>query len=536
MAEIKSPLSGGLRVARRTVSADSFRSAATPPPAQPDPVTTSLIQRNSLALNSVSEQLSALTQQVNSLNVAMQNVYGNVNQSTALERRQDIQEQDQQRRLAEQQLREGKESIIERKIQNALVYPVQKVAAKASFTLSRLMQFFTTLLGGWLLQQGIETIKALGDGNRQKLEEIKNSVIKNLGIIGGVYAGIRFGLTSVFNILTRVAARVTTAVAVGLFLRPVQALLDGVKGAANRIIPKIKNILPGFSRSGGGGNPPPAGGNPPPAGPARTVAEAEQRVSGKGLNRFGLTSILGAGGLGTLFDVAGGEDPARAAAGNFGAAGLSAMAGNFASKIPGPPWLKLLTGLGAGGFIFGQTIDPVKGFYDKATEIFGGGAFGSTGIDKNLLSQPVTNKVTDIAFNSNNLMGDGKQTSDVASQSENQDFSKPAQYGEINVAQLMGVEGINLQDAFSSSALKTPIADITPIKQEATMKAESVGPLPEPAPTIIPLPMGGTQVAAKQGASGQNTGPANNIPSIDPENPNNFYVVYAHSVYNVPMT
>lgn len=532
MAEIKSPLSGGLRVARRTVSADAFRSAAASPPAQPDPVTTSLIQRNSLALNSVSEQLSALTQQVNSLNVAMQNVYGNVSQSAALERRQTDQEQDQERRLAEQQLREGKESIIERKIQNALVYPVQKVAAKASFTLSRLMQFFTTLLGGWLLQQGIETIKALGDGNRQKLEEIKNSVIKNLGIIGGVYAGIRFGLTSVFNILTRVAARVTTAVAVGLFLRPVQALLDGVKGAANRIIPKIKNILPNFSNSGKG-TPPPA--TPPPAGPARTVAEAEQRVSGKGINRFGLTSILTGAALGTGLDIAGGEDPARAAAGNLGGATMAAGAANLFSRFaPGP--LKLPAALAAGFFSYGPATDLFKGFYDKSSEIFGGGAFGGPGIDKNLLSQPVTNKVTDIAFNSNNLMGDGKQTSDVASQSENQDFSKPAQYGEIDVAQLMGIEGINLKDAFSSSALKTPIADITPIKQEATMRAESVGPLPEPAPTIIPLPMGGTQVAAKQGASGQNTGPANNIPSIDPENPNNFYVVYAHSVYNVPMT
>ena len=532
MAEIKSPLSGGLRVARRTVSADAFRSAAASPPAQPDPVTTSLIQRNSLALNSVSEQLSALTQQVNSLNVAMQNVYGNVSQSAALERRQTAQEQDQERRLAEQQLREGKESIIERKIQNALVYPVQKVAAKASFTLSRLMQFFTTLLGGWLLQQGIETIKALGDGNRQKLEEIKNSVIKNLGIIGGVYAGIRFGLTSVFNILTRVAARVTTAVAVGLFLRPVQALLDGVKGAANRIIPKIKNILPNFSNSGKG-TPPPA--TPPPPGPARTVAEAEQRVSGKGINRFGLTSILTGAALGTGLDIAGGEDPARAAAGNLGGATMAAGAANLFSRFaPGP--LKLPAALAAGFFSYGPATDLFKGFYDKSSEIFGGGAFGGPGIDKNLLSQPVTNKVTDIAFNSNNLMGDGKQTSDVASQSENQDFSKPAQYGEIDVAQLMGIEGINLKDAFSSSALKTPIADITPIKQEATMRAESVGPLPEPAPTIVPLPMGGTQVAAKQGASGQNTGPANNIPSIDPENPNNFYVVYAHSVYNVPMT
>lgn len=105
------------------------------------------------------------------------------------------------------------------------------------------------------MQQGIETIKSLGDGNRKKLEEIKNSVIKNLGVIGGVYAGIRFGLTSVFNILTRVAARVTTAVAVGLFLKPVQALLDGVKGAANKIIPKIKGLLPGFAKPKGGGNP-----------------------------------------------------------------------------------------------------------------------------------------------------------------------------------------------------------------------------------------------------------------------------------------
>jgi hypothetical protein len=90
MAEIRSPLSGGLRVARRTVSADAFVSAAPPPspPAQPDPVTTTLIQRNSLALNTVSQQLSTLTQHVNSLNVAMQNVYGNITQSTALERRQ----------------------------------------------------------------------------------------------------------------------------------------------------------------------------------------------------------------------------------------------------------------------------------------------------------------------------------------------------------------------------------------------------------------------------------------------------------------
>jgi hypothetical protein len=540
MAEIKSPISGGLRVARRTVSADAFVSAAPPPPpaiSQPDPVTTSLIQRNSLALNTVSEQLSSLTQQVNSLNVAMQNVYGNVVQSSALERRKDSQEQEQERRLAEQQLREGKESIIERRIQNALVSPVQKVAAKASFTLSRVMQFFTTLLGGWLINQGIETIKALGDGNRQKLEEIRNSVLKNLGIIGGVYAGIRFGLTAVFNVLTRVAARVTTAVAVGLFLRPVQALLDGVKGAANKIIPKIKNILPGFSRPGSGGNPPPpSGGNPPPAGgkpqtPPKTTSEASKQVGQKGLNRFSPTSLLGplvAGGIGGTADVMQGEDPGKAFTSNIGGAFTSSAIASGIMRLPLPPLIKVPASLAAGFFSFGPVTDMYKNFYKKGEQMFGTDP-GATS------SQPIQSKVTDIAFNSENLMGDDKQKSDIVSESQKQDFTQPAQYGEINVAQLTGIEGIDLKEAFSATSLKTPIAEITPIKQEATMKAESVGPLPEPTPTIIPMPMGGS-TASRPKSANQSSDPATSVPSIDPENPNNFYVVYSHSVYNVPMT
>ena len=150
-------------------------------------------------------------------------------------------------------------------------------------------------------------------------------------------------------------------------------------------------------------------------------------------------------------------------------------------------------------------------------------------------SQPIQSKVTDIAFNSENLMGDDKQKSDIVSESQKQDFKQPAQYGEINVAQLTGIEGIDLKEAFSATSLKTPIAEITPIKQEATMKAESVGPLPEPTPTIIPMPMGGS-TASRPKSTNQSSDPATSVPSIDPENPNNFYVVYSHSVYNVPMT
>lgn len=523
MAEIQSPLSGGLKVAKRTVSADAFVKAA-PAPAPvsiPDPVTTSLIQRNSLALNTVSGQLSSLTQQVNSLNVAMQNVYNNISQGSVLERRKDIQEENQQRQLAEQQLREGKESIIEKRIQNALVTPVQKVAAKASFTLSRLRDFFLTILGGWLVDQAIQTIKALGEGNKQKLEDIRNNVIKNLGIIGGIYTGIRFGLTTAFNTITRLASKIYTASIQGLFLRPVQALLSGVKGAANKLIPKIKNILP--KKPGGGGNPP--AGEPSP-GPARSVAEAEQRVSGQGINKFGLTSILGGGLIGGTIDTMKGEDPAKAYSSNLGGAAVSAGAANLASKfVPGP--LKIPAALAAGFFSYGPATNLFKGFYDKASEMFSG-ASGGPGIDKNLLSQPLTNKVPNIAFNPNseNMMQNDKgekQNPSIMEIASQQDFSQPPIYGEINIAELNGKP-------------TSQEAQITPIKKEAATKAESVGPLPEPTPTILPFPLPGSKSKAPAVASSQTGEPANSVPSIDPENKDNYLLVYSHSVYNVAMT
>jgi hypothetical protein len=561
MAEIKSPISGGLRVARRTVSADAFVSAAPPPPpaiSQPDPVTTSLIQRNSLALNTVSEQLTSLTQQVNSLNTAMRNVYGNITQNTALERRKEAQEQEQERRLAEQQLREGKESIIERKIQNALVSPVQKVAAKASFTLSRVMQFFTTLLGGWLLNQGLETIKALGEGNKKRLSEIRDNVLKNLGIIGGIYAGIRFGLTSMFNVMSRVAARVTTAIAVGLFLRPVQALLDGVKGAANKLIPKIQNLLPGFSKPGsGGGNPPPAGGKEPPKTPPKTTSEASKQVGKKGFNRLSPSSLLGSligGGIGGAYDISQGEDPGKAITGNIGGALTSGGIAGGIMRLPLPPIIKVPASLAAGFFSYGPATDMFKDFYGKTIEMFGKDP-GETS------SQPINSKVTDIAFNSENLMGDqisvgadsieSSQNMSIASNQgqrifEDQDFKGPPDYGQINVDQLVqtasefvgkvGVEGIEIAKGMIPEKINIPQAQVFPIKQEVAMKTESVGPLPEPTPTIIPLPMGGRtkSVSGKQRSTvtGEDTNP---MPVIDPENANNIYLAFSHSVYNVPM-
>ena len=66
-----SPIAGGIRGIRRSVSSSIFTGRAVPPPVQPDPQTTSLLSQNSITLTSVSGQLSAISEQILSLNSSL---------------------------------------------------------------------------------------------------------------------------------------------------------------------------------------------------------------------------------------------------------------------------------------------------------------------------------------------------------------------------------------------------------------------------------------------------------------------------------
>ena len=86
-----------------------------------------------------------------------------INQSSLIEERQAREKERQERILAEQALREGKESLVERKIQNALVTPLQKIAAKAQGPLMNLGRFFQVLLVGALDTRLLSVISKLSE-------------------------------------------------------------------------------------------------------------------------------------------------------------------------------------------------------------------------------------------------------------------------------------------------------------------------------------------------------------------------------------
>ena len=244
MDEFGSPLAGGIKAVRRNISSSFF---GAPRQANPDPVTTNLLQQQSLQLTSVSGQLENISRQVTSLDFSLKGVKENLALNEQLERQREGAKQNRERILAEQGLREGKESALENKIQQSLTQPLQRIGIKTQNTLGNLTQFLLTLAGGWLTITGIDLLAALSEGNVDKINKLKTRFLTGLTVIAGTMTAISLGIKKTLGILGTFSFRLAQVAFGGLLkgsLKGVQILLAGlVKKAA---------VLGGGLLAGGG--------------------------------------------------------------------------------------------------------------------------------------------------------------------------------------------------------------------------------------------------------------------------------------------
>ena len=251
------------------MSAAAYTGRAVAPAAVEDAAESkTLITKNSLQLGVVSAQIQNMTAQMQSLAGSLTVIATNLTKSQALQERQDNQAAELENKLAQQKLREGKESLIEKKIQASALAPAQKIATKAQFTLGRLGNFFTAVLGGWLLNQGIETLKALSEGNSDKLKDIRNNVLKNLGIIAGIFVGIKLAISAILATFSFLGVKLLAIAAAGLFTQPGRQFLsfiaNGAKEIANDLAKSLNFPIPfpdDPKEKEGGGEDPPIEGN-----------------------------------------------------------------------------------------------------------------------------------------------------------------------------------------------------------------------------------------------------------------------------------
>ena len=249
MDEFGSPIAGGIRAVRRTVSSSVFNPVSRPAQEQQsDPVTNNLLTQNSITLNNVSQRLEDISKQIGSLNFSLAGIKENLAISDQLEKQRETAKQNREAILAEQGLREGKESALEKKIQSSLQKPLQGIAAKTQKSLFSLQNFFLILAGGWLTNVGIDLIQSIAEGNIEKIEKLKRIFTLGLVGLGATFTAFNIGIITTLRLLTGFAASVGR-VAFGGFLR---STLGGVKRLFASGVKGLRPLIPIIAALGAG--------------------------------------------------------------------------------------------------------------------------------------------------------------------------------------------------------------------------------------------------------------------------------------------
>ena len=146
--------------------------------------------------------------------------------SDQLRKIRDANDKRREEQLAQQQLREGKESLVEKKMQTALAAPLQKIGAKAQSVLGGLVKFFNTILLGIIGTRGLQLLGTLIGGNKEKLEEIKGKILKELGVATGIFLAINGGLAIALRSVIRLTAFIGRVAFTNLLARPIRRIFD----------------------------------------------------------------------------------------------------------------------------------------------------------------------------------------------------------------------------------------------------------------------------------------------------------------------
>ena len=236
---LQSPIAGSLRGIRRSVSSSIFNPRPRAVQPQPDPITTNLLEQNSLQLTTLSNRFEAVAGQISSLNQSLAGIKDNLAVSESLERQREAAKQRREALLAEQGLREGKESALEEKIRSSLTTPVAKVAGRVQKSLFSLEKFFLILAGGWLTSKGIQLLQALAEGNLLDLEKLKAEFTKGLIVIGGTITAFTIGIGNTFRLLTSFAGTIGRVAFGGLFRNSLRGLTRLFGTALAKLSPLI---------------------------------------------------------------------------------------------------------------------------------------------------------------------------------------------------------------------------------------------------------------------------------------------------------
>lgn len=154
----------------------------------------------------IQRQDDNLQQELFKINNTLGSIYQLLLLQNAQERNQILAEQERQRRLSESQIRSGQEEVLERKIRSTLVTPLKKIEENVGGIFGRIGKALGILFLGWLSNQGIEALKASINGDKDKLEEIKNNILDKVSLVVTIFGAIKRGIGRIIGGFVKLSA------------------------------------------------------------------------------------------------------------------------------------------------------------------------------------------------------------------------------------------------------------------------------------------------------------------------------------------
>jgi hypothetical protein len=502
---------------------------------------------------SFSNQIGSVRSQLDKVNDTLESVATTIASESVIERQKDLIEQENQKKLAESGARGGQESLLETKIQSALSEPLSRIGNTVSFGFQNLMSFITTLLGGWLTLEGIKTIKAYQDDNKTKLDDIKDSVLKTLGIAGGIFLIINVGIGKVIGSITGLVGKI------GRFL---------LKNTIGRVFQGASSVIKTATRAvtGSGGKEAAAATRGAVEGSEKGGLEGLFSNIGKGLKGVAKTGFsLALGGFEFIDRKKEGQTNVQAGAGtaaSMAGAEVLGTAGAEMGSIFGPVGSLLggITGAGVGWFGAGKGADLLTGV-NKPKEK------KEPPKPQSPTVKPITPKIppaSDLKINTPDTKIPPTTSEPSTTSTPPPDASKIKQYemawqyrnnpmarGRIEGAwnkmnneekqqainwatskgydwKEMKLPDINTSAQVTGNAAETPSITPAEVSKVPTVPF-NIGPEPELKPNIVYASSGSSNPQQQP----LKTGPASDVPFISSSNSDNFYALYSQINYNI---
>jgi hypothetical protein len=408
-----------------------------------------------------------------------------------------------------------------------------------------------------LTNQGIEALKAASEGNKEKLEEIKDNVLNGIGDAVKVFTAIKTGFNLIIKTITGVTGRIAGFVT-KLALAPIKALTNTLRGA-----PALTNLFGGKKPGGGGGG----GKGPGIFGLATGAIDAFMNakngeyvdVAMIGLSLFGPGKIIKGlatlgYGLDSVIEVFGGNlfgfnnpNDERKAKEIAAEAEKQKKEQNPKEKSTSTTAAKVTSASTAQTPMMGDKKDdksetdpknmtpgPVPGSANIQPTPDSDASSAASNAAPVAASTPATSmapQASELSLNNPPGAIVPGQRPDKALNSEQ--FKAATQAREESKVQ--GLSGKELEIYVANVAMNAKSSDVnisSPAQVQPLPKpTQNVGELSEPAPNVIMMPSG--QSNNQQSSISQAPTNGTDTPLISSSNPDNFYVLYSQLNYNV---